>query len=262
MKGEPVTQNKGSLALRIDGRFRAFAALLFAVTFLAAGTDLPGQRGTTEPPVRIPTNVAWTQDTLAIISNGDAFRGLLIARRCNHCHGEEGFSAIATVPNLAGIDRFSFWKQMEDFKSGKRVSAIMQEIAGRDSARDAADLALYYSMLPTGSDMQDKRSFPQAMQDPMRASLAIELILFGDGRRGIPPCQACHGPVGSVRGAPSLARQNGDYLLEQLDHFANGDRANDMNVRMRSIARQLTGEEKEALAHYYGAGLGPDVSAW
>jgi len=92
--------------------------------------------------------------------------------------------------------------------------------------------------------------------------MAIELILFGDGRRGIPPCQACHGPAGSVKGAPSLTTQNAAYLLEQLNHFAKGDRANDINVRMRSIARQLTDQEKKALAEYYGAGLGPDVSAW
>jgi mono/diheme cytochrome c family protein len=130
------------------------------------------------------------------------------------------------------------------------------------SARDSADLAAYYSILPTGSDPQDKRSFPQAMRDPSRASMAIGLIVFGDGRRGIPPCQACHGPVGSVKGAPSLATQNTDYLLEQLNEFASGDRANDINVRMRSIARQLTDQEKAALGEYYGAGLGPDVSAW
>jgi cytochrome c553 len=231
------------------------------VLFLAAGGDLSGQRGTTAPPLRIPTNVAWTGETLAIIARGDAFRGLLLARRCSHCHGEEGFSAVPMIPNLAGLDRLSFWKQMEDFKSGKRVSAVMQEIATRSSARDSADLAAYYSMLPTGSDPQDKRVFPQAMQDPARASMAIELIVFGDGRRGIPPCQACHGPVGSIKGAPSLATQNGDYLLDQLNHFANGDRANDINVRMRSIVRQLTGVERTTLAEYYGAGLGPDVSA-
>jgi len=49
--------------------------------------------------------VAWTEETLAIISRGDAFRGLLLARRCNHCHGEEGFSPVPAFPNLAGEDR-------------------------------------------------------------------------------------------------------------------------------------------------------------
>jgi cytochrome c553 len=262
-KGELVSQDNRAASVPTNRRmFRAITIMLFAGIVLAAEADLSGRNGRTEPPLRIPTDVAWTRDTLAIISRGDAFRGLLLARRCNHCHGEEGFSAVPMIPNLAGIDRLSFWKQMEDFNSGKRISVIMQEIARRSSARDSADLGVYYSMLPTGGDSQDKRSFPQAMRDPSRASMAIELIVFGDGRRGIPPCQACHGPVGSVNGAPSLATQNGDYLLEQLNHFANGDRANDINVRMRSIAQQLTDQEKIALAEYYGAGLGPGVSAW
>jgi len=247
---------------RIRRWSRALAVLPFVALFLAAGDDSSRQPGTAQPPLRVPTDVAWTSQTLAIISKGDAFRGLLLARRCSHCHGEEGFSNVPMIPNLAGMDRLSFWKQMEDFKSGKRVSAVMQEVAIRSLARDSADLAVYYSMLPTGSDSQDERSFPQAMRDSSHASMAIELILFGDGRRGIPPCQACHGPVGSVKGAPSLTTQNADYLLEQLNGFAHGDRANDINVRMRSIARQLTDQERTALAEYYGAGLGPDTSAW
>jgi len=258
-----VSQDNRAASVRsIRGRLQAISVLPFAMLLLAAGGDLSGQRATPEPPLRIPTDVAWTRETLAIISRGDGFRGLLLARRCSHCHGEEGFSNVPTTPNLAGIDRSSFWKQMEDFKSGKRISAAMQEIATRSSARDSADLAAYYSMLPTSSDSQDERSFPQAMRDPSRASMAIELILFGDGRRGIPPCQACHGPVGSVKGAPSLTTQNADYLLEQLIHFANGERANDINIRMRSIARQLTDQERTALAEYYGAGFGPDTRAW
>ena len=233
------------------------AAVLLAIPLLLLRGDSYARQPNAEPPVRIPSNVAWTHETFALVSSGDAFRGLLLARRCNHCHGEEGFSALPVFPNLAGEDRLSFWKQMEDFRSGKRTSPVMQAQAEGLSARDSADLAAYYSMLPTASDPQDNRSFPQAMQDPSRASIAIHLIIFGDGQRGIPPCQSCHGPVSYVNGAPSLATQNGSYLQEQLEHFANGYRNNDINVRMRSIARQLTAEEKTAVSEYYGAGLGP-----
>jgi cytochrome c553 len=56
-------------------------------------------------------------------------------------------------------------------------------------------------------------------------------------------------------GAPSLATQNANYLLEQLDGFASGSRANDINMRMRSIAMQLTEDERHALAESYGAGV-------
>ncbi len=236
-----------------------FASLAIALAFSESGSSAHPEDS--DPPVRISSNVAWTEETLTIISSGDAFRGLLLARRCSHCHGDEGFSSVPAFPNLAGVDRLSFWKQMEDFRSAKRTSPIMQTIAEGTSARDSADLAAYYAMLPTASDPQDKRAFPQAMPDPTRASMAIRLIVFGDGQRGLPPCQSCHGPVSYVNGAPPLATQNATYLEQQLEHFANGSRTNDINVRMRSIARQLTPEEKAAVSEYYGAGLGPGVSS-
>jgi cytochrome c553 len=240
------------------GRLGTLLLLLATVPLLS---DSSAQKENAEPPVRIPSNVAWTGETLGIISKGDAFRGLLLARRCNHCHGEEGFSAVSGFPNLAGEDRLSFWKQMQDFRFGKRTSPVMQVVAEGVSARDSADLAAYYAMLPTSSDALDRRAFPRAMTDTSHAGMAIRLIVFGDGQRGIPPCQSCHGPVFYVMGAPPLANQNAEYLEQQLEHFANGDRANDINVRMRSVARQLTGEEKTAVSEYYGAGLGPGVSS-
>ena len=247
------------------GAARSLGTLLFllTITLLFSGRDSSAQKEAEnpEPSVRIPSNVAWTGETLAIISRGDAFHGLLLARRCNHCHGEAGFSAVPAFPNLAGEDRLSFWKQMQDFRSGKRTSPVMQSIAEGFSALDSADLAAYYAMLPTASDAQDNRAFPQAMQDPSRASMAIRLIVFGDGQRGIPPCQSCHGPVSYVQGSPPLATQNGNYLEQQLENFSNGNRANDINVRMRSIARQLAAEEKTALSDFYGAGMGPRVNS-
>jgi cytochrome c553 len=111
--------------------------------------------------------VTWTEETLTIVSSGGAFRGLLLAQRCNHCHGDEGFSSVPVFPNLAGEDRLSFWKQMQDFRSGKRTSPVMQGIADGFSARASADLAAYYAMLPTASDPQDTRALPQAMQDSL-----------------------------------------------------------------------------------------------
>jgi cytochrome c553 len=209
-----------------------------------------------EPPVRVPSNVAWTEDTIAEASGGDALRGLLISRRCEHCHGEEGFSAEAPVPNLAAMDRLAFWKQVEDFRSGKRVSPIMQTIAGVLTEQDSADLAAYYSMLPDSADPQDNRSFPQRLSAPQNVSIAARLVTLGDGERGVPPCQACHGPVAHVRGAPSLTTQNGDYIFAQLEAFAHADRSNDINMPMRTIAGDLTEAERRAISQYYGAGLG------
>jgi len=256
-KGGLVSYVSPAARLHLGVLWPGALVILLAITFLFSRSDSSAQPQNSEPPVRVPSNVAWTEETLAIISGGDPFRGLILSRRCSHCHGQEGFSSVPAFPNLAGEDRLSFWKQMQDFRSAKRISPVMQGIADGLSARDSSDLAAYYEMLPRASDPQDTRAFPQAMPDPSRAPMAIRIIVFGDGRRGIPPCQSCHGPVSYVRGAPPLSTQNGTYLEQQLEHFSNGYRTNDINVRMRSIARQLTPEEKTAVSEYYGAGLGP-----
>lgn len=224
----------------------SLAGLMLAPTVIANNSP--------EPPVKIPSEVAWTNDTVALVNGGDAVRGLILARRCERCHGVEGFSSTPAVPNLASLDRFSVWKQLDDFRSGKRKSALMQPIAAALTLRQSADVAAYYAIVPNTPDPQDPRSFPEPATNSSASRLAVPLVTLGDGRRGVPPCQSCHGPVGFVTGAPSLSTQNGTYILNQLNAFSEWSRTNDINVRMRSIAVRLTPEEKQALSDYYGTG--------
>lgn len=233
----------------------SIAALVLA---LGAGTAASALllQARDNPPDQIPSYVAWTPETVAAASRGDAFRGMLLAKRCDHCHGVEGFSAVASTPNLVGMDKLAIWKQLEDFRSHKRRSRAMDPIAESLSPRDVADVVAYYAKLPAFADPQDNRVFPQARTDPTHAAVASRLISFGDGERGIPPCQACHGPVAYRPGVPSLATQNAEYVLNQLEAFASQTRANDINMPMRTIAALLTEEERHAIAEYYGSGLG------
>jgi len=211
---------------------------------------------TSSATIRIPSLIAWTPETITAAGSGDAFRGLLLARRCNHCHGQEGFSAEGAIPNLASLSRLSIWKQLRDFRDGKRHSAVMEPIAATLSTQDMADAAAYYSMLPVMPDPQDNRTFPEASAKNESLANATLLVSLGDGTRGIPPCQACHGPAGVVNAAPSLATQNAEYVLEQLNAFANGSRTNDINMPMRTVARLLTEDERHKLADFYGSGTG------
>jgi cytochrome c553 len=236
-------------------RLTAAATLGLALLVALAASALLLQ-ARDNPPDRIPSYVAWTPETLSAASNGDAFRGLLLAKRCGHCHGEEGFSEKATTPNLAGLNKLAIWKQLEDFRTQKRLSHTMDPIAASLSLHDEADVVAYYAKLPIFTDPQDNRVFPQSRPDLARAAIALHLVSFGDGERGIPPCQACHGPVAYRPGVPSLATQNADYVLKQLEAFASGTRANDINMSMRTIAGLLTKDERQALAEYYGSGLG------
>jgi cytochrome c553 len=205
---------------------------------------------------QVPSNVAWTRETIREATGGDVLRGLLISRRCERCHGQEGFSPSPSIPNLANMNPLVIWKQLEDFRTGKRVSEVMERIAGALSPRDSADLSAYYSLMPNSPDPLDRRAFPEEAPNSVYLRVASRLVSLGDGRRGIPPCQACHGPVAYVLGAPSLTTQNSDYIFRELEQFSDESRANDINLRMRSIASHLSEEEKQALAEYYGAGRG------
>jgi cytochrome c553 len=132
----------------------------------------------------------------------------------------------------------------------------MEPIAESLSSRDVADIVSFFAELPVFSDPQDNRVFPGTQPGAMHAAIASHLVTFGDGERGIPPCQACHGPVAYKIGVPSLANQNADYVLNQLEAFASQTRANDINMPMRTIAALLTDDERHAIAEYYGSGLG------
>ena len=96
-----------------------------------------------------PSNVAWTEENLAIASNGDAFRGSLLVKRCDHCHGVEGFMRPAYHSKSRLPRPACCLEELQGFHYGKQISPVMQPIAAILSARDSADLAAYYSMLPT-----------------------------------------------------------------------------------------------------------------
>lgn len=250
-RGRVLLHSGGSFPWRLGA---ATTLTLILVAALTANSLVLQARDI--PPDRIPSYVAWTAETIAAISAGDAFRGMLLAKRCDHCYGAEGFSPVASTPNLASMEKLAIWKQLEDFRTHKRTSRAMEEIAESLSSRDVVDVVAYYAKLPVFSDPQDNRIFPQSRPDPSNAGIASRLISFGEGERGIPPCQACHGPVAYRTGVPSLATQNADDILDQLEAFGNGTRANDINMAMRTIAAQLSEAEKRALAEYYGSGLG------
>ena len=70
--------------------------------------------------------------------------GAALALRCTMCHGAQGLSQ-ANTPNLAGQYPSAIYKELADFKSGARTSAIMMPLAADLSDRDMRDLAAYFT---------------------------------------------------------------------------------------------------------------------
>lgn len=209
---------------------------------------------TIQPPLRVPTHIAWTDETIRRAMNGDPKRGEFIALNCTTCHTEQAKTSEPWIPTLAGVDRLVTYKQLDDFRSGTRLSGPMSAIAQSLTPQDYADVAAYFASQPgmpenTGDRMlRSHRTYRNS--DPVQ-----RLIFAGDPKRGIAACASCHGPGGYLIGAPALIDQNALYLEQQLQAFAQGTRANDMNMPMRAIAGPLTSAEMRSLASAYSKGL-------
>ena len=166
-------------------------------------------------------------------------RGATLALRCTMCHGAQGLSR-ADTPNLAGQYPFSIYKELHDFQTGARQSAVMQPLVVGLSDQDMRDLAAYYAYLPR---------LPGYHPGPPRPSIVVS----GAPMRGIAPCGSCHGWLAYKIGSAWLEGQPAAYLSTQLANFANGTRHNDIEAQMRNIARQMTQEEMDAAAAYYAS---------
>jgi cytochrome c553 len=194
--------------------------------------------------------VAWTTETRRRLAQGDPAAGAAIAQTCNNCHGANGVSTDAAIPNLAGQSAAAIYKQLEDFRSGKRNAVVMGVYVSPLSEQNLLDLAAYYAALPNPIA---NPLIPQSSAN----TVARRLIEVGDPLRGIAACASCHGPLGLTPGAPGLRGQQRAYLELQMQSFKDGNRRNDISEQMRSVARQLTGVEIAALSAYY-SGI-PDV---
>jgi cytochrome c553 len=163
-------------------------------------------------------------------------RGATLALRCTMCHGPRGLSE-AESPNLAGQYAIGIYKQLVDFKTGARTSAVMQPLVANLGHEDMRDLAVYYAYLPR---------VPASHSSP-----TPEIVATGAPMRGVAPCGACHGSIGAKAGATWLDGQPIAYLHAQLTAFALGTRRNDIDAQMRNVARQMTPEEIEAASRFY-----------
>jgi cytochrome c553 len=166
-------------------------------------------------------------------------RGATLALRCTMCHGTRGLSE-ADSPNLAGQYQTAVYKQLQDYKTGARTSAVMSPRVTDLSDQDMRDLAAYFAYLPRLPGYHPTGDVP-----PPR------IVTSGAPLRNIPPCGACHGMIDYKTGAAWLEGQSPVYLKAQLEAFASGERRNDISQQMRNIARNMTKDEIEAAAQFY-----------
>ena len=236
------------LPSRDQPSFDPFAIICRAIGIPGYQTARPNPPATVAPPV---SDVAWSSASRRMLAQANPQRGAALVRQnCAACHGQNGISTDPDdFPNLAGQYSAAIFKQLRDFQTGARKSAIMAPIVKPLSEAQMMNIAAYFAGLShTGSVVA---------LDAVNLDIR-HLAVVGDPVHATAACDACHGNSRSgPEEAPFLAGQTAPYLERQLKSFAGAERGNDLFQRMRAIARQLTPDEIHGLASYYGGTPAP-----
>jgi cytochrome c553 len=203
-------------------------------------------------------------------SGGTALGGLgrgepsaLIAS-CARCHGETGAGrGLGAFPKLAGQKPVYLELALDAYASSERNSGIMEPLAAALTARERADLADYYSALP--SVLGAANASPPATEVAAAIERGRAIAREGIPSQGVPSCMDCHGPGAEQRNAayPRIAGQYADYLVLQLTLFNEGRRGGSPFAHlMQHVAERLENEQMRDVAAYYASlvpgGAAPD----
>jgi cytochrome c553 len=164
---------------------------------------------------------------------------------CASCHGADGNSAAPENPKLAGQHPEYLYKQLMEFKNGKRKNAVMQGFAATLSDEDMRNIAAWAA---------SQKAKPGFAKDKALVAAGERIYKGGIQDRQIAACAGCHSPSGA--GLPSqyprLAGQHADYIASSLKAYRDGSRTN--NAIMTGVAAKMNDREIKAVADYL-AGL-------
>lgn len=176
----------------------------------------------------------------------DSAKGQAISTQvCAACHTADGSRGSPANPILQGQHPEYLFKQLTEFKSGKRDSAVMKGMAATLEEADMKNVAAFYA---------SKEAKPGAAKNKDLVVLGEKIYRGGIADRKVPACAGCHSPTGAGIPAqyPRLSGQHSDYTALQLTNFRDGIRKN--NAVMTGVAAKMNDREIKAVADYI-AGL-------
>jgi cytochrome c553 len=163
--------------------------------------------------------------------SGNIEAGRTAAQACSSCHGADGNTTAADMPNLAGQDAAYLATSLKAYAQGQRDHAQMVTATAELSDADIEDLAAFY-----------------AKQEPIARQVHRPPTIA----EWIERCDRCHGVGGNSTNPryPSLASQNEPYLVRVIETYADGSR---QNSTMSAMSRPLRPADIEALAAHYAS---------
>jgi cytochrome c553 len=173
----------------------------------------------------------------------DIEAGKLKSAVCAACHGADGNSSNAAWPSLAGQHASYIYKQLKDFKEGRRNDATMVGMVALLNDEDMKNAAPYF---------ESQQAKAVAFDADMVAA-GENIYRGGITETRVAACMSCHSPGGTGNGPagwPSLKGQHPEYLVVQLQNFKQGIRANDSGKMMRNVVVRMSDMEMKSVAAY------------
>jgi len=169
-------------------------------------------------------------DPVALRAAVDA--GKKVTFFCANCHGDDGISKTADVPNLAGQNPAYLLEQIRKFGNGERKDPFMQGLIKVLKGEERIQVALYYASVKVAPSVAEASLVPRGKE------------LFGK------LCARCHGEQAHGNELyPRLAGQKVPYLKTSVARYR--DRSGERNNQLMSISTAtLKNEDITAIANY------------
>ncbi|WP_334178525.1 c-type cytochrome [Pseudoxanthomonas sp.] len=233
---------------------------LAGLAVLAVGAVAFAQTTVVPVPDNVPVETAPLDINLAKTTWGDAKAGQTKAAACAACHGADGNPSDPQYPRIAGQSERYVAQQLALFASGERntgMAMVMAPFAQTLNAQDMRDVGAYFATQKSGAGLADDSVVAGGPYKDMKFyEVGQQLYRNGDAKRGVPACQACHGPTGAGNPGPAYPHIGGqmqDYTVRRLTEYKAGTTtlkdAAHFNI-MAQVAGPLTEQEIQALASY------------
>jgi cytochrome c553 len=165
---------------------------------------------------------------------------------CTGCHGVDGKGrGSPDIPVLGGQNPQYLLAALQGYASGRRSSAVMQQVAMRMKPAEMADAARRFAAMPGLG----------TTPAPGNAA-AARIVDEGLPKLQLPACAGCHTPG---KPYPVIAGQRAGYIADRLRHWRGEEAVVDARkdqATMPVIARRIPEEMIAPLARYL-AGQAP-----
>lgn len=139
------------------------------------------------------------------------------------------------MPIIWGQQTGYLRKQLTDYKDGSRDSQIMSSVAESLSTAQVAQIAVHFANAKWPAPL------PTELPAPPAALTACRVCHGADLAGGLSPSGV----------APRLAGQFSAYLIDTMNAYADGERAN--SEAMSALMKSLSPADRKAIADYLSA---------